>query len=98
MIIIDENEFSQFISSSPNKAPKAIVMVSSFIPGHKDYMYEVPSGFQFDRYIASLFPYNSVMVQIGPNGSDGWRADVLDEKERVLESHVGLYIREESRN
>ncbi len=95
MIILKEEDYQRFISKQPNKSPACIVSVTTQIPGHSDYMYEAPPGFQFDRYIASLFAKNTLRLE---RDSIGWTVSVYDdreidiEKDSPIEVHRGIYL------
>jgi hypothetical protein len=92
------------------RTPRALVLVHGNTPGFSDYEYEMPSGMQPEKYIYKLFHnYDFCISGINRNSENdyclsgiynssemvGFRVEIFDGKGDIIQTHVGLYIREE---
>ena len=89
MEIINESDFPQFLSQAPHKTPRARVTVTALTFASRGYMYEVPAGFLYDKYLSWRYPDFTIQLR-GIDG--GWEANIVDGDGEVVETHTGTYI------
>ncbi len=78
----------KFITSSPFKTDPMRVEVLDG-QGHNTKTYDVPAGFQLERYVRSLFPNFEVHINFL---AGNFCVEVVDQDGTCVEVHIGTFI------
>ena len=84
----------KFISDSPSKTPRMQVNVMDS-DGTFIEQYDVPQGFQLEKYVNSIHPDSTLQItfpKIGPNRH--FKVDICDDNLKIMQTHLGLYLDE----
>ena len=83
----------QFITHSSSKMPAMSVTVMNN-QGEIQKTYDVPAGFQLERYVGSLYPNTTLTIDFPKNKNNhnmhDFRVKVSDTY--VMETHLGVYM------
>jgi len=81
----------KYVTDCPFKTPPMSVTIKRNPGGQITKIYDVPAGFQLDRYVGDLHP-NCVLLMDYPK--EGvfrcFRVKVLD-GDKLVETHIGVY-------
>jgi len=81
----------QFITQSSSKMPAMSVTVMNN-QNEIQKIYDVPAGFQLERYVGSLYPNATLTIDFPKNNHNmhDFRVKVSDTF--VMETHLGVYM------
>ena len=88
--VIKESDFPQFISTSSHKTPRCLVTVSRPLSALPDTYYEIPPGFQFDRYLSYLFPNNSIIIKYNGGNLNSTQKSEMNGEDGVKEVRISI--------
>lgn len=78
---------NNFVSESPFKTAPMKVSIYD----QKNALlgsFEVPEGFQLERYISTLYPYHKLEIKMSIGK---FRVEVLDQNNQLVQKYVGKY-------
>lgn len=87
----------KFITECPIKTKAMKVHVTNKNNFH--YFYDVPAGFQLEKYISSLYPNSSLILTFPKNENNNTKRDFkveVHDEFGIIETHWGIYIEDKN--